>query len=116
MQNLENLWHHVNCITEYILQFDRNDTCQNSRDERSLERSGISGRDSAIPHFSAFRPVSSVASSSTSKFMSNPISSEIYAQGSQGKDSPETSNLQQNCAVINKVWLSHQNIWKYNWI
>ena len=103
----ENLYCHENSITKCIFWFDRNDNCQNSRDDRSLERSGISGRDSAIPHFSAFRPVSSVASSSTSKFMSNPISSEIYAQGSQGKDSPETSNLEQNCAVINKVWLFH---------
>lgn len=86
-----------------FIKFYRNDNCQNSRDERSLENRGISGRDADVPHFSAFRPVSSVASSSTSKFISNPTSSEMYAQSNQGKNSPETSVLEQSCSVNNKV-------------
>ena len=69
----------------------------------------ISARENAVPHFSAFRPVSSVASSSTSKFVSNSITSEMYAQRNQGKESPEQSAIEQSFSIANKVFMTTFN-------
>ena len=84
---------------------NRNDNCQNQRDERAVELGGISSRESSVPHFSAFRPVSSVASSSTSKFLSNTISSDIYGQRNPGKDSPESSAIESSCSIVKQVYI-----------
>ena len=83
-----------------LLPLIRNDGCQSQRDHSALEMSGMSGRDGAIPHFSAFRPVNGMASSSSSKFLDKPVTSEAYAQKDQGKSSPQQSSLESN--VSNK--------------
>ena len=70
-----------------------------------MELGGISSRESSAPHFSAFRPVSSVASSSTSKFLSNNISSDIYGQRNPGKDSPESSAIESSCSTVKQVYI-----------
>ena len=65
----------------------------------------MSSRDSTIPHYSAFRPVSGIATSSSSKFMDKPITAGIYSQNEQEKVSPQQSASEGDCSNIlkNKV-------------
>ena len=70
----------------------------------------MSGRDGAMPHFSAFRPVSGMASSSSSKFMDKPITSEAYAQKDQGKTSPQQSSSEGTVSNILRNKVSNRTI------
>ena len=45
----------------------------------------MSSSDGTMPHFSAFRPVNSSASSSSSKYGDIPIPTDIYPQDDQAK-------------------------------
>ena len=94
-----------------FLPLIRNDGGQSQREHSALEMSGMSGRDGAIPHFSAFRPLNGMATSSSSKFLDKPVTSEAYAQKDNGKSSPQQSssegNVSSNFSTKVHLWFTH---------